>query len=63
MKLTDRELDVLKRISDGRTAKGIAADIGLSEDTLKDYSFRIRWKLNAKTIPHAVAIAVRARLV
>ena len=62
-KLTQRELDVLKRLCDGRNAKGIAIDLGLSVDTLKDYSQRIRWKLRAKTLPHAVAVAVRAGLV
>jgi len=61
--LSPRELEVLRRLCDGRIAKGVAKDMGLSEDTLKDYTARIRFKLGARTMPHAAAKAVRAGLV
>lgn len=63
MNLTPRELEVLRRLCDGRNAKGVAHDIGISVNTMKDYSQSIRWKLGAKNLPHAAAKAVRAGLV
>lgn len=61
--LTARELEVLRLLCAGRPARGIALDLGLSVETLKDYSYKLRHKLGAKTLPQAAAIAARAGLV
>ena len=45
--LTDRELDVLRRIVAGRSNKEIATDLGITEGTVKTHVNRVLEKLGA----------------
>lgn len=58
-RLTNRELDVLKKISDGLSNKRVAAELGLSEETVKSYVKNLIGKLQANDRTHAVTIALR----
>lgn len=62
-RLTQREQEVLRLLIAGRTSKGIALDLGLKSDTVRDYTFHLRLKLGAATLPQAVAKAIAAGLV
>jgi DNA-binding NarL/FixJ family response regulator len=53
--LTNRELDVVKLVADGKTYKEIAQILGLSFKTVDSYSQRIK----LKTQCHSVALLVR----
>jgi len=53
--LTNRELDVVKLVADGKTYKEIAHILGLSFKTVDSYSQRIK----LKTQCHSVALLVR----
>ena len=61
--LSPRELTVLRRVSVGERTPAIAAALGLSEASVKTYAQRAQKKLTAKTLSHAVALAVRRRLI
>jgi len=53
--LSKRELQVLTKISSGKTTKEIAVFLGISEHTVKDYVKMGLKKLNATNRTHAVA--------
>lgn len=57
--LSDQELRILALISEGKTNKEIAADIFLSEKTVRNYVSSILSKLNLKTRSEAAAYAVK----
>jgi DNA-binding NarL/FixJ family response regulator len=57
--LTDREIDVLRRVSAGHSNKQIAAQLSITEDTVKGYMKSILPKLHARDRTHAVMIAVK----
>lgn len=57
--LSDQEIRILALISKGQTNKEIAADIFLSEKTVRNYVSSILSKLNLKTRSEAAAYAVR----
>lgn len=57
--LTDRELNVLALISQGKTNKEIAADIYLSEKTVRNYVSSLLSKLHLSTRAEAAAYAVK----
>lgn len=58
-RLSGRELDVLKKIADGLSNKRVAAELGLSEETVKSYVKNLLGKLQANDRTHAVTIALR----
>ncbi|NIW44446.1 MAG: response regulator [candidate division Zixibacteria bacterium] len=57
--LSDQELRILQLISEGKTNKQIAANIFLSEKTVRNYVSSILSKLNLSTRSEAAAYAVK----
>ena len=55
--LTDRQIDVLRRLVEGQSNKIIALDLGLSEKTVKAHVTRIFKALNVVSRTQAAAIA------
>jgi DNA-binding CsgD family transcriptional regulator len=55
--LSKREMTVLCSVAQGETSEAIGEQLGISKRTVEVYRARIMQKLNAKTAPHAVAIA------
>jgi len=56
--LAPREIEVLKRASDGKTSEDIAAILTISEDTVKFHARNFVSKLQATDPMHAVVRAV-----
>jgi DNA-binding NarL/FixJ family response regulator len=57
--LTDRETQVLRRVAAGKSNKLIAAELDISEGTVKTHMKSILPKLNASDRTHAVMIALK----
>jgi len=55
--LTERELDVTWLVAAGRMNKQIAAELGISESTVKLHRGSVMRKLNARTVPDLVRMA------
>ncbi len=60
--LTSRELDVLKHLTQGQSNRAIAADLGISENTVKNHVRSILEKLQAKSRAEAVVVGLRQGL-
>ena len=60
--LTRRELDVLRQLTAGRSNRAIAAELGISENTVKNHVRSILEKLQAKSRAEAVVIGLRQGL-
>jgi DNA-binding NarL/FixJ family response regulator len=61
-RLTDREVEVLEGVATGLTNKEIAADLGVTENTIKFHLRNILDKLHAQSRAEAVARALREGL-
>ena len=61
--LTDRETQVLELLAEGLPNKGIAARLGISDQTVKFHVASICGKLDAHTRTEAVRSAVRQGLI
>jgi len=57
--LTDRELEVLRHVSEGSRNRDIAHKLFIAEDTVKVHVKHIMGKLGAADRTHAIAIAAR----
>jgi DNA-binding NarL/FixJ family response regulator len=57
--LTDREIEVLRRVALGTPNKVIAAELSLAEATVKTHMKSILSKLGANDRTHAVTIATK----
>jgi DNA-binding NarL/FixJ family response regulator len=57
--LTEREVEVLRRIAEGDRNRDIGERLGITEDTVKVHVKRIMDKLGAKDRTQAVAIGIR----
>jgi DNA-binding NarL/FixJ family response regulator len=57
--LTEREIEVLRRVAAGRSNKVIAAELDISEGTVKTHMKNILPKLHASDRTHAVMIALK----
>jgi DNA-binding NarL/FixJ family response regulator len=57
--LSDREVDVLRRVATGNSNKIIASQLNVSEATVKGYMKSILSKLGANDRTHAVTIAMK----
>ena len=56
--LSGREIEVLRLVAQGRANKEIAAELGLSEPTVKTYIVRLLAKLGAPDRTRAVTLAI-----
>jgi DNA-binding CsgD family transcriptional regulator len=61
--LTAREIRILQCAADGEDCKGTAELIGLAPGTVKQLRHKIALKLGAETVHHAVAQALRRRII
>ena len=61
--LTDRELDVLRLVSDGCANKVIARRLNVSEDTVKTHLKNIFLKLDVTDRTHAAVLALKRGLI
>jgi DNA-binding NarL/FixJ family response regulator len=61
--LTAREIDVLRLISGGNANKEIAAQLSITEETVKSYVKNILAKLGAKDRTHAVTISLKRGII
>jgi DNA-binding NarL/FixJ family response regulator len=61
--LSDRELEVLKRLAAGKTNKEIAAELVLSEKTVSTYRARLLDKLDLRTNAELVQYARSEQLI
>jgi DNA-binding NarL/FixJ family response regulator len=57
--LSDRELEVLKRVAEGKSNKHVAGELQVTEDTVKAHMKNISSKLSARDRTHAVMIAIK----
>lgn len=57
--LTNRERQILIRVTDGLTNKQIATELKISEQTIKNHVSAILRKLNANDRAHAAVLAIR----
>jgi DNA-binding NarL/FixJ family response regulator len=57
--LTEREIEVLRRVAGGKSNKVIAAELDISEGTVKTHMKSILPKLDASDRTHAVMIALK----
>ena len=62
-KLTPRELEVLKWIKEGKSMWDISTIFNRSERVVKWHAKNIKQKLEAQNLAHAVAIAMRYKLI
>lgn len=60
--LTPRELAVLRLMSFGNQVKDAADALGLGEETVRSHLKKAQMKLGARSRTHAVALAIRRRL-
>ena len=61
--LTPREMEILKYIAQGYLNKQIAAELDISEQTIKNHVTSILRKLNANARTEAVVVAIRQGLI
>lgn len=58
--LTERELQVLRRMAEGKSNAEIGRELYVSEDTVKTHARRLFRKLGVRDRAHAVAVGFRA---
>jgi len=61
--LTPREVDVLRLVAKGNANKEIAAQLSLTEETVKSHIRNILARLEAKDRTHAVAIGIKRGII
>ncbi len=61
--LTAREIEILRYIAQGFLNKQIAAELGISEQTIKNHVTSILRKLNANARTEAVVVAIKQGLI
>ncbi len=63
LKLTEKEIQVLRRVAEGKTASQIAGELGISPRTVEMRMSNILLELNAKSQAQAVGIGVRVGII
>jgi two-component system, NarL family, response regulator DegU len=62
LKLSAREMDVLRLICDGLSTKEVATNLSLSPSTIEDYRKALLSKTNVKNTAELIALAHRSGL-
>ncbi|MEU4133625.1 LuxR C-terminal-related transcriptional regulator [Streptomyces wuyuanensis] len=60
--LSPRQMHFLARVAEGQTMVSAGRELGLAAAAAEDYGKKIKAKLGARTMPHAVLLACRAGL-
>jgi len=60
--LSDRELEVLRLVAQGKTNKAIAGELGMGDATVKTHLSHALWKLGAQDRTRAVTLAIERGL-
>jgi DNA-binding CsgD family transcriptional regulator len=63
MKLTPRELDVLRLLAIGHGSKQVASALGISHKTVDQYRSRVMLKTNAQSVAQLVHYAIRNQII
>lgn len=63
LKLTSREVQVMKMLAEGNLSKQIADHLCVSRRTVECYILRARKKLKASCQAHAIAICFRSGII
>ena len=63
LRLTERELEVLRLVATGKNNREIAKDLFISENTVKNHVRKIMGKLGARSRVHAVAEALSRQII
>jgi DNA-binding NarL/FixJ family response regulator len=61
--MTDREIEVLRRIADGKSTAEIAVELSYSQRTIKNVLHDVTTRLQLRNRSHAVAYALRQGLI
>ncbi|MEY9937338.1 LuxR C-terminal-related transcriptional regulator [Streptacidiphilus sp. MAP5-3] len=61
--LTRREIEVLTAAAHGRSQRETATELSISRGVVRSYLGTCLAKLGAASTPHAVALAIRERLI
>jgi DNA-binding NarL/FixJ family response regulator len=61
--LSGREIQILQLIADGLSNREIAAELFLSEETVKTHIHHVLGKLRARSRAHAAAIGLRSDII
>lgn len=61
--LSEREIEVLRLVSDGNANKEVAAQLSITEETVKGHVKNILAKLSANDRTHAVTIAIKRGII
>lgn len=61
--LSNREIEVLRKLGEGKTVTSIAAELGLSVKTVSTYRSRIMVKLGASSTAELIRYAIDQRLI
>ena len=61
--ITDREREIIQLLSEGKTNKEVAYDVGISVKTVETHRTKIMRKLKARSIVEIVRYAVREHLI
>lgn len=56
--LSSRELQILRRVAEGRSAKEVAAELGIAHRTVERHIENARYKMRARNKTHMIAKAV-----
>lgn len=61
--VTMREREVLQLVADGKSSDAISVELFITRETVKSHVHHILVKLRADSRAHAVAIALRERII
>lgn len=62
-KLSPREIEVLRHVAEGMSAKETGRVLGITESTVKVHRKTVFRMIGAKNAPHAVSIGIRKGII